>query len=203
MECENNIAIDMIKKFGDYHEGNLILDIGCHAGDFVDYCAKSFGNYINIKAFEPDENNYLMVVRRVSVYSNCEVIKKAIFYSEESEARVLGIGDKNAGGYMVSLIERDHVNNEMFPSLHEYEKKIFHLDRLENICEDAWLAKLDCEASEWNIIEHSTVIKKTKHLIVEIHNHDMNYAIDFFKRHLVNHEFIFTLNRHAYLRKKE
>jgi FkbM family methyltransferase len=202
MEYENDIALDIVAETGDYQDGNLILDIGCHAGDFVHACATRFGNSINIKAFEPDENNYSVIMQQVSNYPKCEVIKKAIFYSDKSEARVLGTGDGSIGGYMVSLIETDHVNSWMFPSLHEYNGKVFSLSRLEDFCDSAWLAKLDCEASEWNIIENSTTIKNTKHLIVEFHNHDMNYALEFLKKHLPNHQLLFASNRHIYLRKK-
>lgn len=203
MESENDIALDMIVAGKDYNAQNLILDIGCHAGDFVHACAVRFGNEINIKAFEPDDSNHSVVLSQVKNYPNCEVIKKAVFYTDKSEARVLGTGDGNIGGYMVSLIGNDHVNSVMFPSLHEYSEKVFSICRVEDFCDHAWLAKLDCEASEWNIIENSTALRNTKHLIIEFHNHDMNYALEFFKKHLPNHQLLFASNRHTYLRKKD
>lgn len=205
MELENDIALDAIVSANDYQNGNLILDIGCHAGDFIHACASRFGNNINILAFESDENNHSVIIGQVTNYPNCQVIKKAIFYSDKSEARVLGTGDRSIGGYMVSLIEDNHVNNRMFPHLHEYNEKVFSLSRLEEFCQSAWLAKLDCEASEWNILENSTAIKNTKHLIVEFHNHDMKYALEFVSKNLPDHELLLVSEypgRHAYLRKK-
>ena len=89
------------------------------------------------------------------------------------------------------------------PSLHEYGEKIFSLSRLEDFCDGAWLAKLDCEASEWNIIQNSTALKNTKHLIIEFHNHSMDYAMVFLNRHLSTNELLFVSNRHTYLKKKD
>jgi FkbM family methyltransferase len=201
MELENELALEKIKECGDYVEGNTILDIGCHAGDFVLSCGKYFGKNAAMIAFEPDENNYNTIISNIKELDNCKVVQQAIFYSDKSESVVLGTGDGNIGGYMVSLIENEHVNPNMFPSLHQYESKTFKLSKLEDFCDSAWLAKLDCEASEWNILEHSTAIKNTKHLIVEFHNHNVEYFLNFIVKHLPQHKIIMLQNRHCYLRK--
>lgn len=203
MEHENEVALEKIKEHGDYSEGNLILDIGCHAGDFVISCGNKFGNNANMIAFEPDTSNFQTILKNTPHLTNCKVVNKAIFYSDKKEAVVLGTGDRNIGGYMVSLIEPEHVNQNMFPSLHEYESKVFELSNLEEFCDGAWLAKLDCEASEWNILENSTALKNTKHLIVEFHNHSLEYFLEFIRKNLPNHTIFMLQNRHCYLMRKD
>jgi FkbM family methyltransferase len=202
MEKENYDILSIIKNKNEYKGENLILDIGCHKGDFVLGCSNFFGSNINIIGFEPDENNYKILIENVKNFKNCKIIKKAIYYTDKKEAKVLGVGDNNPGGYMVEFIDSEHVNKNMFPKLHHYNEQVFYLSQLEEYCNSAWLIKLDCEASEWNIIENSSVVKNTDHIILEFHNHDINYALIFVQRHLPNHEVKYISERHVYLTKK-
>ena len=201
MENENIEFLNLILQENDYKQGNLILDIGSHKAAFVNACANIFGNDINIIAFEPDCENFKNVLNETKNYKNCICVNKAIFYSSKKQTKVLGVGDRNIGGYMVSDIETEHVNNNMFPHLHEYEGKTFDLTDLESYTNEPWLAKLDCEASEWNILKNSTAIKNTKHIILEIHNHDEHYAKWFITDHLPNHKIIKNYHKHFYLKK--
>ena len=69
----------------------------------------------------------------------------------------------------------------------DWENSICELDELENyVSEDQnlWLLKLDVEASEYNILENSTIIKKFKYLMIEWHHHDRNYIYSFITKHL-------------------
>ena len=203
MERETELIMNRIKELGEYTESNLILDIGCHAGEFVNLCAKHFGNNANMIAFEPDIKNVQTIINNTTHLTNCKIVPKAIFYSDKKESVVYGTGDGNIGGYMVSLIEPTHVNTQMFPQLHQYDSKVFELCSLEEFCDGAWLVKLDCEASEWNIFEHSSVIQNTKHIEVEFHNHTLEYFLEFIAKHLPNHEIVMILANHCYLTRKD
>jgi len=200
MEQENIEFLNLILAQKDYEKNNLILDIGSHKAAFVHACSNFFGSEIKIIAFEPDEQNYKIVLEQTKKYKNCLCVNKAIFYSHKKEAKVLGVGDMNIGGYMVEHIDQEHVNNGMFPGLHEYSEKIFYLSNLEEYASESWLAKLDCEASEWNILKNSTTLQKTKHIILEIHNHDIEYAKEYMKKHLPSHEIVKNYHRHFYLK---
>lgn len=201
MEQENIEFLYMILNQNDYHPNNLILDIGSHKAAFVKECSKLFGNDINIIAFEPDSENYKIVVEETKNNKNCKCVNKGIFYSDKTEAKVLGIGDNNIGGYMIEHIDSEHVNTSMYPGLHEYSGKRFQLTNVEQYASEVWLAKLDCEASEWNILQNSTTLKNTKHIILEIHNHDVKYAKNFIAQNLPTHEIIKNYHKHFYLRK--
>jgi len=202
MEKANYDILTIIKNNNQYKNKNLILDIGCHKGDFVLGCSHFFGDNINIIGFEPDEKNYQILIKNVENFKNCKIIKKAIYYSDKKEAKVLGVGDNNPGGYMVEFIDSEHVNKNMFPELHQYDGQVFYLSQLEEYCEAAWLIKLDCEASEWNIIKNSSVVKNAEHIILEFHNHDLVYTLNFVRDNLPNHEVKYISERHVYLNKK-
>ena len=202
MEQETELILGMIKKYGDYTEGKLIVDIGCHAGDFVISCGNHFGKNANMIAFEPDSKNVQTIKNNTTHLTNCKIVENAVFYSDKKESVVFGTGDGNIGGYMVSLIESEHVNSKMFPQLHAYESKHFKLCRLEDFCNSIWLVKLDCEASEWNILEHSSAIKNAKHIEVEFHNHTLEYFLEFVEKHLPTHQIVTVLCNHCYLIRK-
>ena len=203
MEKENFEILTIIKNNDVLKENDIILDIGCYNAGFIEMCVELFGPEINIIGFEPDPNNYKIATEKIKNYKNAKCINKAIFYSNENICKVCGVGDQNIAGYMVSLIDAEYANKIMYPHMHEYEGKIFELTQIEKYCANPFIVKLDCEASEWNILENSTAIQNTNHIVIEIHNKTAVYAKEFFKKYLPNHKIGYETDRHFYLHNTE
>lgn len=153
-----------------------VFDVGCNVGAFVKLINRKINTVRKIIGFEPDIENYNFLLS--CNYPNFVIHNKGIFYGA-TESSVLGVGDNSIGGYMVGNIESQHIKR-WDGSIVTYNK-IFKLDILENYIENEQLdlLKMDVEASEYNIIENSSAIKKFKWLIIEFHNHDTQYYNDF------------------------
>jgi hypothetical protein len=73
-----------------------------------------------------------------------------------------------------------------------YADKVFRLAELETFVNPADLIKIDVEGSEYNIIENSWTVKHAKWLLLETHNHELEYVINFINKNLPNHKIIFN-----------
>jgi FkbM family methyltransferase len=194
-------GLDVFKNWiSDYNlSDEVVLDIGAHTGEF--YSAVSDKNIKKYHAFEPDSKNYEKLQNNLKIFPNVVFHNFGIFYGK-SECKVQGIGDNNPGGYMVDAIEHDH--KKIFNTLHLYEDKIFKLKTLEEVISEVpRLVKIDIEASEYNILENSMILKNTPILIVEWHNHDMGYVFNFISQKLSNHTIKYIDNNQTFLILKE
>ena len=182
------------------------IDIGANVGGVIESLNKL--NYIknlkNIVCFEPDNDNF-------NFLSNiCENIKKnnnidikchniGIFYGK-TEAYVCGTGDNNIGGY---FINDENTNKERNYNIVKYDNKIFYLDIIEKYINfDIDVVKIDIEGSELNVLEHSTIIKNSKYIILEWH-FETNKLYDFLNNHLENFTIIYDCNNSNYLLKNK
>ena len=174
---------------------NTVLDIGCNFGDFFEVInsRKSFQKYI---FFEPDVDNFNVSTERIGVQEGVEGHCCGIFYGATS-CRVNGTGDGNRGGYMVSEIDYEHKEERWGGSIMTYPEKVFNLAPLETfISTPADLIKMDIEASEYNVIEHSNIVKNSDNLIIEWHNKPMDYVRNFIAVHLTKHDLIEAVADH-------
>jgi hypothetical protein len=104
---------------------------------------------------------------------------------------------------MVSEIESEFKEEFWGERIETYDGKIFKLETLEHFLNTpADLVKIDVEASEYNILEHSELIKKSKHIFVEWHNKEMDYVIEFIKKHLPMYEIYKQYEQHTFLKLK-
>jgi FkbM family methyltransferase len=180
---------------------NLVLDIGANYGDFLEvvFPLKNIKQFIY---FEPDIDNFKICQDRLDSYDFVKGYNKGIFYGATS-CEVQGVGDNNDGGYMVSHIQPDFKDDIWKESLITYPGKTFQLDTLENIISTpADLVKIDIEASEYNLIENSTIIKQCDNLIIEWHNREIDFILNFINLHLPNHILIDKEKQYTFLKLK-
>jgi FkbM family methyltransferase len=179
---------------------DVVLDIGSNYGEFV-----SLLNNKKIKElhyFEPDVDNFKKCSSLMSKYDFTHGHNYGIFYGIK-ESKVQGVGDNNNGGYMVSEIENEFKDEIWGDRIETYEGKIFKLEVLEHFLNrPADLVKLDVEASEYNILENSELIKKSKYLFVEWHNKPMFFVDSFIEKHLPMYEKYSEYEGHTFLKLK-
>lgn len=194
----------------DIQYGDSIWDVGAHRGEFLQWLVSNV-EASKILCFEPDVENFQYVSSTANAINqsmafSIECFNVGIFYGM-TESKVYGIGDGNNGGYMVELDPKytQPINHR----IHEYEGKTFQLVTLEDVLEyNNWaespkLIKLDVEASEYNIIQHSQLLQQTPYILVEFHNFEdkPEEIVEFIKKHLPNHriayqnrQWLLTLN---------
>jgi FkbM family methyltransferase len=181
---------------------NLVLDIGANYGDFLEvvFPLKNIKQFLY---FEPDADNFKKCQERLDHHPFVKGYNLGIFYGATS-CKVQGVGDNNDGGYMVSHIDPSFKDEIWKESIITYSNKTFLLDTLENIISTpADLVKIDIEASEYNLIENSTIIKQCDNLIIEWHNKEMNFILNFIHQHLTNHILIDTEKQYTFLKLKQ
>lgn len=183
------------------NELNLVLDIGANYGDFFDLVKhKTIKKYVY---FEPDVVNYKRCVKKMQDYDFVEGHNCGIFYGKR-ESLVQGIGDNNDGGYMVSEIDTKFKDDIWGGRLVYYQDKVFKLKELEEvISEPCDLIKIDVEASEYNIVENSKIVKESNNLMIEWHNQPSSFIIEFISQHLPNHNLYKMVGTLTYLKLKK
>ena len=194
----NVSSLNLIK---DYLKDDItICDIGGFRGEFAIECLKLFPQKIKkILIFEPYINNH----EKIQIPdSRVSVINKGIFYGSKM-CHPKGTGNDSAGGMMVGDIEIPHIFNEIQKArLVEYTDVVFELDELENYLtpeDNLGICKLDVEASEYNIVEHSSALKNFSYIIAEWHNHPYSYIEDFISKHLPQYSILDNNKKHTLL----
>lgn len=63
--------------------GDVVLDIGAHIGYYTVLAARSVGNEGRVIAFEPDPQNYSLLVKNVAKngYRNVTAVQKAVSWN--------------------------------------------------------------------------------------------------------------------------
>lgn len=174
-------ALDILKAA----DPQWVVDLGANVGIWGDLCRDLLPSLKRYTAIEPDAENFTILS---SNFPTADLIDAAIFYGAGDTVNVQGCGDGNRGGYMVKGIAvEDGVTYG--PVVSDYPGKQFRCMTLEAALQDQVpdAIKLDCEASEYNIIQHSPLLKKIPLLLVEFHNHTIEYVESFISQHLPDH----------------
>lgn len=177
-----------------------VFDLGSNVGAFVKLIKSTIPDVNKIICFEPDIDNFNFI--KAQNYIDIDLHNIGIYYGVD-ESSVNGIGDNNIGGYMVSSIEEEHTK-KWSSSISQYSGKVFKLKPLEDFTqkESLDLIKIDVEASEYNIMDNSTDLKKFKWIILECHNHNLDYYIDYINNSLTTHEIVTNTDCHFLLKLK-
>ena len=162
------------KSFEGVHNPIVVYDIGANVGAWGDIVLTEFP-VKKLYSFEPEEENFSFLSERLN-RDSCVNINKGIFYGK-SESIAYGKGDNNCGGYFVGGLKPFGISGYS-------TGKVFELVELESLdIEKPDLIKIDIEGSELNLIEHSTILKECKKLIIEWH-FNPEEARPFFEKHL-------------------
>ena len=183
---EKNIYLNVLKKVVD--KIDIIYDIGSNVGQ-ISLQMRNYFNPSSIYCFEPDYDN-LNFSRQMHNEPNIyNYINSGIYYGC-MESNVYGRGDNSCGGYFLETCVNDKTFGDFYKNTVKADSKIFKLRELESFdipLPD--LIKIDVEGSEYNIIENSTLFKKTLYLIIEWHFPKIDFII-FSKKNLPNHNII-------------
>lgn len=167
--------------FGHKEEITSIVDIGANTGAAALFFADILPRVPQI-LFEPDAENFKLLLKNINGLSNITPYNIGIYYGAE-ESTVQGTGDGNTGGYTLSIIENKH-KTQPSNTYSTYIGKIFKLSPLENYIQTADLIKIDCEVSEYNILENSIAVHSAKVIHLELHAHDIEYYLHFIDKYL-------------------
>lgn len=161
-------------------EIKTIIDVGASSG-LATLMFLDLPHVEEIHCFEPDEENYELLIGNTEGYNIVKRYNIGIYYGL-TESTIVGIGDNNPLGYMVENVAKEH---DWVGGTTRYEGKKFKLTTLESIIKTPVdLIKLDVEGSEYNIIENSKLLKQSKYLILSFHNHPKEYVENFITENL-------------------
>jgi FkbM family methyltransferase len=180
-EWSSPVRIKTLTELKDKNIKN-IWDLGANMGIFGDVCLQYFPNVL-IDEIEPDAINFNILKYNFINNSNIRLHNFGIYYGATQGQSMNVIGDPSPGGYMFELLDKEHLgiyNNNVV-----LNNSIFYMKTLEDVFTTSPdLIKIDVEGSEYNIIEHSTLLKNARFLILEFHNHNKSYIEKFISTHL-------------------
>lgn len=169
--------------------GNIktAVDVGASTGIFLMFLL-GISSLQKIYCFEPDEENFKMLQQNADgLGEGVDLYNIGIYYGLK-ESGVVGTGDQSPLGYMVDAVKKDH---DFRWGTTPYEGKKFKLTTLEKVIKTPVdLIKLDVEGSEYNIVENSTLLRKSKYLQISFHNHPGTYVENFLHRMLPEYSLI-------------
>lgn len=166
--CYEEAETELVKKL--VKKGMTVVDIGANIGYYSLIFAELVGNKGKVYAFEPDPNNYELLVKniRVNNYTNIIPIRKAI--SDKCGKNKLFIHKTGFGCCSLSgknVDDKAGVVNVEVTTLDRFFKKSDKIDFI----------KMDAEGAEGLIIEGG---KNT------IKNNDLKIVMEFYPRLLKN-----------------
>lgn len=144
---------------------DIIIDVGAHIGLFTLY-ASQFCSKGSIYSFEPDKENYELLLENVKLNNLQDVRSFNLAVSNSNESVKLYLNDDESGHSIFSQSSQSTMVNSI--SL----KKVFDDNHLKH-CD---FLKLDCEGAEYEIIKTIPLdyLKKINKIIIEYHSADIN-----------------------------
>ena len=128
----------------------VIVDIGANIGMFSKMCAEIFPQAI-IYAYEPNSRPFLWLKKNSE---NSNIIPNQTAILDKEKSMNIRCGRTTEKGRLS--------NKEGIPIRTLNAAKVAD-------GKDIDLLKMDCEGSEWEILKDFTLLKRTKHLVMEFH----------------------------------
>ena len=159
----------MIKEYYDknfkINENDNIVDVGAHIGLFALYASQYCKNG-KIYCFEPIKENYNLLLENIRINKNKNIIAYNQAVTKKSSIVKIFLNKDESGHSM--FIENKNFRNINSKSLSD----IF----AENNIEKCNFLKLDCEGTEYEIIESvkSELLEKIQKTVIEYHMADTN-----------------------------
>jgi FkbM family methyltransferase len=168
----------------------VIVDLGGHIGTFSISMARRLKDKCKIYTYEPDKENYGILIRNIALNKIHSVYSKNVAISDYVGKGYLEKENMNTDAYHLGLSKKKNTNcvvNTLSQALRAY--KIKKID----------LLKMDIEGGEYKIFLHKQsfdYIQKTVHYIfMEYHDIDDHYNYFLIKRKL--EEKFFVINKRA------
>lgn len=157
-------AKDYERLFVDVKNYDVLLDIGANIGA-VSNLAKDINPHLTIIAYEPEIENYNMLVKNVDDFYNISVVNAAIGSGEGMVELKVDNGSFKAKH---SVKNREFKNGHKTAIVKKYD---FRSEILKN---NATLLKIDIEGGEYDL-DFKDIPKQVKGIAIEIHLIDNNY----------------------------
>lgn len=164
-----------------------VVDIGASSGISALWMLDRLTEVNKYYCFEPDKESYDMLLVNLDRFKSIIMPYNYGVYYGESYSMVYGIGDNSPLGYTTQgAMKMDKCHQFI-----RYEGKIFYFVELEKMVQTPPdLIKVDVEGSEYNIIEHSTILKQARYLLLAFHNNPEKFVLDFIKENLPDYEIV-------------
>ncbi len=147
-----------------------IVDLGGHIGSFSISMARKFGDKCKIYVYEPDSENYKILVQNIALNKTYSVYPNNVAISDYAGKGYLETNEINNDAYHLAASKKKNTNctvNTLVAALNKH--KIQNID----------LLKVDIEGGEYKILLHKpslAYIKKVVHYIfMEYHDVDKHY----------------------------
>lgn len=155
-----------------------VVDIGACAGFSVNHWLKSLNPDL-IVAFEPEARNFEIMGSMVKKTDKIKLEPFGIYYGQD-HCKVSHCSDGNPGGRFMEIFS-GCIDKES-EILEDSDYVLVALeDRIDFVPD---LIKIDVEGAEYNIIEHSSIVKLAKYLYIEWHIRSECEIEEFVKEHL-------------------
>jgi FkbM family methyltransferase len=145
-----------------FEKDDVVIDIGAHCGYFGKLCLDKGSK--NVFLYEPDEQNYNILLKNLSSYDGWCANNIAVWKEETDDLPFHTYSEyKNTG--LNSVFKSPYIE----PS--EIKKvKSVSLDSILSSFDRVKLLKIDAEGSEYDILMNSTLISKVDMIVGEYHN---------------------------------
>lgn len=158
----------------DFKNGDVILDIGANIGCVSIYLAKKYP-FLKVLSFEAHPTNYNNFIKNIKLNNVTNIIPHNLAVSSTDDNEVsITLNPGNTGSSSVFKISENDINTK--------KVKTISLDTIisNNNLDNIKFLKIDCEGSEFDILENSKLSKtiSIENISVEIHtfmeNHNKN-----------------------------
>lgn len=189
-----------------------MVDIGSNVGEVVNIMIENIPSLNDIYIFEPHVDNMRFLKDNISKNSdgkNIEYYQFGVYYGERTSKMYQDPGHRNVGGFQLEHARKeigkereyilvDNIGLDRFEPI-EYTIDLKTLEELS--LPDVDFIKIDVEMSEYNIIENSDFIKRSKFMDIEFHL--CPDVFGYVKDNLPTHEIIHHGEGHVFLKIKQ
>lgn len=136
------------------------LDIGANIGTTSIYAKNKLPSDVQVIAFEPIADNYLLLKANCTVNNFEDIIVENMGLSNVNEKKTMKICNENMGGCCITELENDNLQNAMFMKLDTYVENVkIDVNKIEYI----WI---DTEGHEAEVIEGAKNVLKNSNAYV-------------------------------------
>lgn len=156
----------------DFEEGDVVLDIGANVGSLSIMLAKQYP-FLKIYAYEAHPINYTILKKNIedNNVTNISAFNFAV-YSVDDHFIDINLNSVNTGASTIFVNPKDHPKLYS-PEFSNIEVPTISMDSIirSNNIDSIKLLKMDCEGSEFDIIENSNLINEIKisNFAIEVH----------------------------------